>query len=600
MTAFSYDEDGSSTIIFIIAALVLYLVPATFWRLSSNSDKPKLDVLKHQNTEFVELCKVKKVNRVTKEKSIWTRSNIIYAAAWILFFVMLWGAYNIRMAEVEVYNPYEILGLQIGASDRQIKKMYHQKSIANHPDKNPDDPLANDRYMEIVKAYQALTDPAIKENLEKYGHPDGRRAAQFGIALPSFIVSSTYKWPILGLYFLCFMVGLPLIVGTWWSQSTRYTREQILLDSIALYYQNLRPQTSMKDMVEILCASVEFRDNIPVRPEDSEELQKLIKVLVAKNPELEDYFTRTKYNADYCIKTKALMFAHLMRITDMTPAHRQDQGRILSMVPPLLAAMIKIAGMRLWLSLTVKIIHLNQYITQAMIDQPGAALVQLPNITEELYENTLMPKGITNLREVMELSPKQQSETFSSLAEQERHDALIVANNVPCIIADTEFKVIAEDDIYTNSMITVKLKLHRLHFNEMLQKVEELKEKHMKKNDPRRRPESKAKLSKGDVEVDWDPSLIKKEKVFHEKSHSFPVHCPYFPEDREEAWWVFIGDSPNAEDNLLTEPKRIDNLVDETELELYLPPVEKAGQYTYFLFIASENYCSSDVVQPLV
>eukprot|EP00123_Amoebidium_parasiticum_P013096 comp21768_c0_seq1/m.30872 comp21768_c0_seq1/g.30872 ORF comp21768_c0_seq1/g.30872 comp21768_c0_seq1/m.30872 type:complete len:643 (-) comp21768_c0_seq1:166-2094(-) len=598
MTDYAYDNDGSTTVIFILASLVLYLAPSTFWRLSALAETQD-EALRHQDTAFVQLCKEKKKAKYAQKKSIWTRSNLIYAAAWVLFFLMLWRAYTIKYDVPEVYNPYAILGLEEGANEKEIKGAYRQLSRKMHPDKNPDDPLANDKYMEVVKAHQALTDPAIRENWEKYGHPDGRRATEFGIALPSFIVSKDYKWPILGVYFLMFMVGLPLVVANWWSQSTRYTREQLLRDTVGLYYSAMTRTADKPELVEILCASVELRDLLPARDEDGAPLQQLIKHIVASYPELDKYFHKTKYNADYCIKAKALLWAHMMRLDLPCEAHRLDQAMLLGRLPVLLNGMMRIAGMRLWLGLVIQLIHLNQFIIQALDDRRAAPVLQLPHVDDELVQTRLAPKNVLAIQQVMDMDDAQRLAVFG-LPEEQMKDTMLVARSIPWILADTELRVLAEDRIYTHAVITVRLQLQRLHYHGMVQKMKELNDQQAKENDPRRRPGADTPLSKGDVDVDWDPSLTKKEKVFHEKGHSFPVYCPYWPEDREEAWWIFIGDQPEATTgNLLTEPKRIDDLVTDKEIELYLPPVDKPGQYRYFLFIISDNYFACDTRQPL-
>lgn len=56
-------------------------------------------------------------------------------------------------------NYYEILGIRENASIEEIRKAYKRLAKKFHPDVNAHDPLANERFKEIVHAYEALCDP---------------------------------------------------------------------------------------------------------------------------------------------------------------------------------------------------------------------------------------------------------------------------------------------------------------------------------------------------------------------------------------------------------------------------------------------------------
>ena len=54
---------------------------------------------------------------------------------------------------------YEILSVAKDASQEEIKKAYRKKAIQFHPDKNPDDPTAEDKFKEAAEAYEVLSNP---------------------------------------------------------------------------------------------------------------------------------------------------------------------------------------------------------------------------------------------------------------------------------------------------------------------------------------------------------------------------------------------------------------------------------------------------------
>ncbi|MGB5243656.1 MAG: molecular chaperone DnaJ [Lutimonas sp.] len=65
---------------------------------------------------------------------------------------------------------YEVLGVSKSASAVEIKKAYRKKAIENHPDKNPDDKKAEERFKEAAEAYEVLSDENKKAKYDQYGH----------------------------------------------------------------------------------------------------------------------------------------------------------------------------------------------------------------------------------------------------------------------------------------------------------------------------------------------------------------------------------------------------------------------------------------------
>ncbi|KAI0076667.1 DnaJ-domain-containing protein [Panus rudis PR-1116 ss-1] len=72
---------------------------------------------------------------------------------------------------------YDLLGVPIDASTDDIKKAYRRLAIKFHPDKNRDDPHAEERFKEIAIAYQTLSDPVLRKKYNEFGPkesaPDG-------------------------------------------------------------------------------------------------------------------------------------------------------------------------------------------------------------------------------------------------------------------------------------------------------------------------------------------------------------------------------------------------------------------------------------------
>ncbi len=65
---------------------------------------------------------------------------------------------------------YDVLGVSKSASAEEIKKAYRKLAIKYHPDKNPDDKSAEDKFKEAAEAYEVLSNPEKKQRYDQFGH----------------------------------------------------------------------------------------------------------------------------------------------------------------------------------------------------------------------------------------------------------------------------------------------------------------------------------------------------------------------------------------------------------------------------------------------
>ncbi len=72
------------------------------------------------------------------------------------------------MAEKRDY--YEVLGVSKTATAEEIKKAYRKKAVQYHPDKNPGDKEAEERFKEAAEAYEVLSDPQKRQRYDQFGH----------------------------------------------------------------------------------------------------------------------------------------------------------------------------------------------------------------------------------------------------------------------------------------------------------------------------------------------------------------------------------------------------------------------------------------------
>ena len=65
---------------------------------------------------------------------------------------------------------YEVLGVEKGASEADLKKAYRRLAMKYHPDRNPDDENAEEKFKEATEAYEVLTDANKRAAYDQYGH----------------------------------------------------------------------------------------------------------------------------------------------------------------------------------------------------------------------------------------------------------------------------------------------------------------------------------------------------------------------------------------------------------------------------------------------
>ena len=72
-------------------------------------------------------------------------------------------------------DPYQILGISKDADEKTIKKSYRSKAMKYHPDKNPGDKSAEEKFKECAEAYSLLADDKKREQYDKFGHVGDRQ-----------------------------------------------------------------------------------------------------------------------------------------------------------------------------------------------------------------------------------------------------------------------------------------------------------------------------------------------------------------------------------------------------------------------------------------
>src|SRR5436853_2851052 len=75
---------------------------------------------------------------------------------------------------------YEVLGVGRTASDEEIKRAYRKLAVKFHPDKNPEDPHAEEKFKELGEAYDVLMDADKRAAYDRFGHTAFAQGGGFG------------------------------------------------------------------------------------------------------------------------------------------------------------------------------------------------------------------------------------------------------------------------------------------------------------------------------------------------------------------------------------------------------------------------------------
>ena len=75
---------------------------------------------------------------------------------------------------------YEVLGITKSANAEEIKKAYRKLAIQFHPDKNPDNPEAEEKFKEAAEAYEVLSNPEKKQRYDQFGHQGMGGSGSYG------------------------------------------------------------------------------------------------------------------------------------------------------------------------------------------------------------------------------------------------------------------------------------------------------------------------------------------------------------------------------------------------------------------------------------
>ncbi|XP_052703482.1 U5 small nuclear ribonucleoprotein 200 kDa helicase-like [Crassostrea angulata] len=251
----------------------------------------------------------------------------------------------------------------------------------------------------------------------------------------------------------------------------------------------------------------------------------ILKSLASRLP---NKLSNQKYN-DPHVKTNLLLQAHLSRM-QLSAELQSDTEEILSKAIRLIQACVDVLSSNGWLSPALAAMELAQMVTQAMWGK-DSYLKQLPHFSQDIIKRC-QEKKMESIFDIMEMEDDERNELLQ-LTDEQMADVARFCNKYPNI--EMSFDVQEKEGIHSGSPVNVLVSLER------------------------------------------EDELVG------------PVVAPFFPQKREEGWWVVIGD--NKSNSLLSIRRLTLQQKAKVKLDFVAP---SPGHYNYTIFFMSDAYMGCD------
>lgn len=473
-------------------------------------------------------------------------------------------------------------------------------SLKWHPDKAKDEKAKernNLKFVEINKAYKTLTDETSRKNWEEYGNPDGPTTYSLGIALPSWLVDSKNAFWVLALYALGFGLLVPFLVSQSWNASKNYTKDNILQTTMAFFYREIKSRMSMKDIGEVIGQAHEFQPknfkwNTPFGTGETDKLYAFVKAAQVTNDKFELSITKKDKIGEVPTRVACFFFCQFHRIELPEASWRADQVLAVTKAVHLSTGILKIALVRDWPITLLNTITFGQFLVQAVWEN-HLPLLQLPYFTNQNAAIYLECVKKPTIRDFLAISDAEREASLKhmNLSPEQLENMVKVARAYPdCNILNVEFKILGQEEITPEGVITclVKLKLNRL---DEAMKLDMKKEK------------EKAKQEQVEVEqfaFDEDGNMVESAgpttatpKDDSEISLQ-PIHAPHFPVPRKPLWWLFLL-SPDMQ-TFICPPVLVKDLQTEKTVTMQFQTPPRPGQVQLRLMLRSDCLYGADVL----
>ncbi len=426
------------------------------------------------------------------------------------------------------------MGVASNAEDKEIRKAYRKLSLEYHPDKNPGNKIAEEMFMKVAKAYEALTDDEAKRNWLEYGNPDGKQSLEVSIGLPTFLLDEANHYAILCIYRGVLVVIIPAIVAAWYQYSRKFGENNVMYETYSFFLHVLSEHSTVKMLPEVLAGAAENRFPVSVGASSRQaELSRLITKL------RQGLMQKPRFEHPIVLKGNALLHAHVHRL-EMSALLRVHLHKLLGNASTLIDAMVELAQSQRWLQTSINIIDFSQCLTQALWIKDHS-LAQLPHFgNKEIHHCIKGKSAVKGLREYLDV-PDEHKKGLAGMSDMQCADIEHACKIMPRLRCKFDLYVEDESEIAERDLVTLLVAFDRSNIA-----------------DGRLAP---------------------------------LVHAPYFPSTRLESWWILVSDT--AGNLILADKVNAQSKVVNHRVKFLAPP--QAGIYVFNVDLKSTDYLGLDV-----
>ncbi|KAJ7050551.1 Sec63 Brl domain-containing protein [Mycena amicta] len=574
-----YHYEGNLALYFILTFLALILTPLTLTSIPSR---------KPSNSHQLAPCECEPctTQRLRLRPSLFRlpgKKVSFVIVGWSVFAFICWKVAGVTF-DNKVYDPFEILGIRAGLTEKEIKSHFKKLSKLYHPDKvrvtvNETIEMIQDRFVSLTKAYKSLVDPVIRENLEKYGNPDGRQELSMGIALPPWLVAGNNNIYVLGAYALLIGGLLPMLVGRWWFGNRQKTKDGVNTQSAAAFFHNLTEESTEADVVRTLAAAYAF-EPVSSSKESIDELETQVQEAVGSAvwTSIAGKDTRQR-------RAMVLLYAYLLRL-DVGKALVREQSALVLQTPVLLNALLVISQSRNWLTPTLAIMRIHSFFMQALPPAPALPqrLAQLPGI--KLEETPVYDADYAQYAKTLkENADGRVTDVEKALGRWGRAE-----------IVDASFRVIGERIITPSSIVylVVKLRVVPPGSPEPPKQEEPEVDQVKRLNRAAEEREQAFLTSKRDAEEPLAGQVF-----------SGGAHAPFWPGTRKPSWWIVLADDKS--NRVVVPPLKITDVPfrqsgDSSDFRAYkiqFQAPNTTGVLTWRVYVVSDSFVGEETHQDI-